>query len=104
MSGDREELIRQRAYALWERDGGAHGRHEDHWAQATREVDDEAAKTTKRAGRTKAAKIPDEKAPAKASPPRAKATTKAPAPAKVKPARAVSKAAASAPHGKHKGD
>jgi Protein of unknown function (DUF2934) len=39
MSDDREQRIRNRAYALWEQAGGAHGKHDDHWAQATREID-----------------------------------------------------------------
>jgi hypothetical protein len=52
MSGDREELIRQRAYALWEKDGGRHGLHDDHWAQATREIDGDAKPKAKRAPRT----------------------------------------------------
>jgi hypothetical protein len=30
--------IEARAYALWERAGRPHGRHEEHWAQAEKEV------------------------------------------------------------------
>lgn len=34
---DYEERIRQRAHAIWEREGRPHGRHLDHWDQAQRE-------------------------------------------------------------------
>lgn len=82
MSGEREELIRQRAYALWEKDGGAHGRHDDHWAQATREVDVEEATPPKpltRAGTPK----PVGKGPVAAR--KAMPKSAAPAPAPVPP-------------------
>jgi hypothetical protein len=39
MSDDREDSIRRRAYELWEQGGGDHGRDQDHWHQATGEVD-----------------------------------------------------------------
>ena len=39
MSDDRESRIRQRAHALWEQDGRPEGRHEDHWQQASQEVE-----------------------------------------------------------------
>jgi hypothetical protein len=32
-----------RAYLIWEREGRPHGRAEQHWAQATHEIDNEAA-------------------------------------------------------------
>jgi hypothetical protein len=35
---DREEKIRQRAYGIWEQEGHPHGRAEDHWYRAAREV------------------------------------------------------------------
>ncbi len=38
MSDDRHEAVSRRAYELWEKEGGAHGRHEDHWHQAASEV------------------------------------------------------------------
>lgn len=41
MADDRDELIRQRAYRLWEQQGRPHGRHEEHWHQASQEVGDE---------------------------------------------------------------
>ena len=35
---DREEKIRERAYGIWEEEGYPHGRAEDHWHRAAREV------------------------------------------------------------------
>ncbi|MFP5076967.1 DUF2934 domain-containing protein [Rhizobium sp. YIM 134829] len=35
---NREERIRNRAYELWEKDGGSHGSHERHWQDAEREL------------------------------------------------------------------
>ncbi len=45
---EREQRIRERAHALWEREGRPEGRDEEHWAQACREIDREehAAKTS----------------------------------------------------------
>ena len=55
MSGDRdlEERIRQRAYEIWRAEGAPHGRDQDHWDQARRELTSaggdavEAVETTK---------------------------------------------------------
>ena len=33
-----EQAIRERAYAIWQNAGGSHGSHDDHWAQARREL------------------------------------------------------------------
>ena len=41
MNLDKQTLIEQRAYALWQREGRPHGRHEEHWHRATREVEAE---------------------------------------------------------------
>src|SRR5205085_11943614 len=38
MRSDREERIKQRAYELWQSEGHGHGRHEDHWHRAEREI------------------------------------------------------------------
>lgn len=38
MSDDRHEAVSRRAYELWEKEGGGHGRHEDHWHQASGEL------------------------------------------------------------------
>ena len=36
---EREQRIRERAHALWEREGRPEGRNEEHWARACREID-----------------------------------------------------------------
>jgi len=41
MSGDRHQRIQQRAYEIWEREGGLHGDLERHWHQAEAEIDGE---------------------------------------------------------------
>ena len=41
MDQDREERIRARAYAIWEREGRQEGSHEAHWQQAETELRDE---------------------------------------------------------------
>ncbi|WP_027059952.1 DUF2934 domain-containing protein [Mesorhizobium loti] len=43
MTDDRNDKIRDRAYAIWQREGGAHGDHDRHWHQAAMEIDREAA-------------------------------------------------------------
>ena len=40
---DRHEWIRQRAFELWYLQGSPEGRDKEHWEQASREVDGEAA-------------------------------------------------------------
>jgi hypothetical protein len=39
----RDDRIRIRAYEIWQREGRPDGRHEDHWVEATREIDEEDA-------------------------------------------------------------
>ncbi len=39
---DRENKIRQRAYGIWQEEGYPHGRAEDHWHRAAREVTEES--------------------------------------------------------------
>jgi hypothetical protein len=41
MSSDKEDRIRTRAYQIWDRQGRTDGQHEEHWAQASRELDSE---------------------------------------------------------------
>lgn len=36
---DREHKIRQRAYGIWEEEGHPHGREQEHWHRAVREVE-----------------------------------------------------------------
>ncbi len=43
MTEDRNDKIRDRAYHIWQREGGAHGDHERHWHQSAMEIDREAA-------------------------------------------------------------
>lgn len=38
MSTNGNELIKQRAYAIWEQEGRPHGRHDEHWKRASEEV------------------------------------------------------------------
>ena len=38
MRSDREERIKERAYAIWLAEGRVHGKHHDHWHQAEREI------------------------------------------------------------------
>jgi hypothetical protein len=39
MGEDRRQRIRERAFALWEDEGKPEGLHEDHWKQASDEID-----------------------------------------------------------------
>jgi hypothetical protein len=41
MNVEKQTLIEQRAYALWQQEGRPHGRHEEHWNRAAREVEAE---------------------------------------------------------------
>ena len=43
---ERDELIRQRAYALWEASGRQDGQHEAHWQQASEEMERTETDTT----------------------------------------------------------
>lgn len=80
MSHDREAAIRQKARAIWEREGKPEGHHERHWTEAEREVaaGAEAAKTASKNGAKKsaAAKTPVTKAPATKVPATKTAATK----------------------------
>lgn len=40
---DRDALIRQRAYQLWEKSGRPDGKAEEHWEEARRQIDAEQA-------------------------------------------------------------
>lgn len=42
MQEEREAVLRERAHAIWQREGEPHGRHEEHWHQAVRELDQES--------------------------------------------------------------
>jgi hypothetical protein len=41
MGEDRHQRIRQRAYEIWEREGGGHGDPDKHWHQAEAEIERE---------------------------------------------------------------
>ncbi|MCG5473590.1 MAG: DUF2934 domain-containing protein [Sinorhizobium fredii] len=43
MENDREELIRRRAYAIWEQEGRPAGQELRHWEQAAREMQGQGA-------------------------------------------------------------
>ena len=65
MRSDREERIKERAYAIWLAEGRVHGRHQDHWHRAEREIaaEDSAGKaaggaTARRPSRPRAATAP----------------------------------------------
>jgi hypothetical protein len=38
MDSDRERRVRERAYAIWEREGRPQGREAEHWLEAEREI------------------------------------------------------------------
>ena len=41
MNQERDQRIRERAYAIWEGEGRPADRHEEHWRQACDEIDQE---------------------------------------------------------------
>jgi len=43
MDVDRHQRIEQRAYAFWQAEGQPHGRHDEHWQRAARQIDSEEA-------------------------------------------------------------
>ncbi|MBB5985038.1 DUF2934 domain-containing protein [Sphingobium lignivorans] len=43
MSEDRDQTIKDRAYAIWEAEGRPEGRSQDHWLRAEQELDGDAA-------------------------------------------------------------
>ena len=83
MTDDRQDRIRQRAHEIWEKAGRPEGAHQEHWEQATAELDGAVAKPNK------AAKKADAK-PAKAAA-KSAAKPKAAKPAAAKSGKAKSK-------------
>ncbi len=66
MTGERDEQIRKRAHAIWEKEGRPSGSHDRHWQQAESEIAKAEKKPAKAAAKVKAAKAPKTaKAPAK---------------------------------------
>ena len=79
MTDDRQDRIRQRAHEIWEQAGRPEGAHQEHWEQATAEIDGAAAKPKKVAKK------------AAAKPAKAGAKPKAAKPAAAKSGKAKSK-------------
>lgn len=69
---DLQERIRERAQAIWEREGRPEGRHEDHWGQAEKEINAEHAadqpRRKARASNPTRTKVPGEVKSAAAEP------------------------------------
>lgn len=72
---ERQQLIRQRAYAIWEKEGWPEGQHDRHWQQASEEIESAlgnkapAKKTkAKQPAAAKAAPQPGPKSTAKSAP------------------------------------
>lgn len=42
MGLEKQKRIEQRAYLFWEAEGQPHGRHEEHWHRAARQIEAEA--------------------------------------------------------------
>ena len=65
MHEDRDQLIRERAYRIWERDGRPHGRDAEHWQQAAGEIE---AEERALAAQKPAASVAEEDAPVHSRP------------------------------------
>jgi hypothetical protein len=64
VTDDRQERIRQRAHVIWEQAGRPDGAHQQHWDQATAEIDGEDSQPKGKAARPKkpaAANVKDSK-------------------------------------------
>ena len=77
MHEDRDQLIRERAYRIWERDGRPHGRDAEHWQQAASEIE---AEERALAAQKPAAAVAEEDAPVRSRPVTAPPPGGAPAP------------------------
>ncbi len=96
--------IREKAYAIWEREGRPDDRHEEHWARARREIEAESGAAAKRTAEPRTEETAAEAAPAKAKSGAAKASRKkspaAEPEAKAAPVKEKSAKRADAPSGK----
>ena len=45
MQSDRHARIKDRAYQLWVAEGRVHGKHDEHWRRAEREIAEQEAKS-----------------------------------------------------------
>ena len=79
MQSDRQERISERAYQIWVAEGRVHGRHDEHWQRAEREIAEEelrlaaamvgrAASTAQKRARAVGAKAAAGKSRASAAP------------------------------------
>ena len=78
MRSDREERIKERAYAIWLAEGRVHGKHQDHWHRAEREIaaEETGGATARRPSRPRATKPPSEAGSAAAKRPARRSTAK----------------------------
>ena len=81
MRSDREERIKERAYAIWLAEGRVHGKHQDHWHRAEREIAAEegggtGGATARRPCRPRTTKPPSEAGSAAAKRPARRSTAK----------------------------
>ncbi|MGX9119625.1 DUF2934 domain-containing protein [Mesorhizobium sp. BHbsci] len=67
VTDDRQERIRQRAHAIWEQAGRPDGAHQQHWAQATAEIDAEESRPKAKGPATGKATKPKAVRPRKSS-------------------------------------
>lgn len=78
MSHDREAAIREKARAIWEREGRPDGHHERHWIEAEREISAEAEPAKPKSGngvkKSASATASGEKGPAKVAHEKANST------------------------------
>ncbi|WP_192248768.1 DUF2934 domain-containing protein [Mesorhizobium caraganae] len=72
MTDDRQDRIRQRAHEIWEQAGRPEGAHQEHWEQATAEIDGAAAKPKKTAKKAAAKPVTAAAKPKAAKPAAAK--------------------------------
>ena len=82
-ASDLQERIRERAQAIWEREGRPDGRHDEHWGQAENEINAEGdAASVERKGRKSSAKRvpPPMEEPTAAAKPAARRSPKKSAP------------------------
>jgi hypothetical protein len=75
MPSEREERIRQRAYAIWEREGKPDGREAEHWEKAAAEIDAERESTEAMTGAAETAEAGAPPAPPETPPARRNRST-----------------------------
>ena len=68
MTDDRQDRIRQRAHEIWEQAGRPEGAHQEHWEQATAEIDGATAKPKETAKKAAAKPVKPDAKPKAAKP------------------------------------